>query len=52
VVVIPLGQAEAVLNNLRTVQAAEKSALAQVKSGATSFPSWHEIHARAKIVES
>jgi len=52
VVVVPLARAEAVLAALRAVQAAEESALAQVKSGATSFPSWHEIHARAKIVEA
>lgn len=52
VVVVPLAQAEAVLQALRAVQAAEKSAETQVKSGATSFASWHEIHGRAKIVDA
>lgn len=52
VVVIPLGQADAVLARLRSVQAAEKSADALVKQGLTSFDSWHEILRNARIVQS
>jgi 4-hydroxy-4-methyl-2-oxoglutarate aldolase len=52
VVVIPLGQAEAVLERLRAVRVAEKEAEASVKAGATSMPSWHEVMRHAKIVQS
>ncbi len=52
VVVIPLDQAEAVLERLRAVQAAERTAEAAVKAGATSFPSWVELHRGARIVPS
>lgn len=52
VVVIPLGQADAVLARLLTVQAAEKSAEALVKQGITSFDSWQEILRNARIVQS
>ena len=52
VVVIPLAQADMVLARLRAVQAAERAAEASVKAGATSFPSWHEIHRNARIIQS
>jgi 4-hydroxy-4-methyl-2-oxoglutarate aldolase len=52
VVVIPLATAEAVLEKLHMVQAAEKTAEETVRGGATSFASWHEIHRRARIIES
>jgi len=52
VVVIPLAQAEAVLARLRRVQAAESAAEESVKAGATSMPSWQEIHRQARIVQS
>lgn len=52
VVVVPLGMAEAVLAKLRTVQAAEKAADETVKSGATGFAAWHEIHRQARIIQS
>lgn len=52
VVVIPQGQAEAVLDRLRAVRAAEKEAEQSVKAGATSMPSWHEIMRQARIVQS
>ncbi len=52
VVVIPLARAEAVLEKLHMVQAAEKTAEETVRSGATSFASWHEIHRRARIIQS
>ena len=52
VVVVPLGQADAVLARLRAVQAAEKTAEEAVKAGATSFDAWHEIMRRARIVQS
>jgi 4-hydroxy-4-methyl-2-oxoglutarate aldolase len=52
VVVIPLADAEDVLNRLLAVRAAEDAAIAQVKSGATSFPSWHEIMRNARIIET
>lgn len=52
VVVIPLGQAEAVLARFLSVQKAERSADALVKTGITSFDSWHEIHRNARIVQS
>jgi 4-hydroxy-4-methyl-2-oxoglutarate aldolase len=51
VVVIPLADAENVLERLSAVRAAEDAAIAEVKSGATSFASWHEILRQAKIVE-
>ena len=52
VVVSPLAQAEAVLARLRRVQAAESAAEESVKAGATSMPSWQEIHRQARIVQS
>jgi 4-hydroxy-4-methyl-2-oxoglutarate aldolase len=52
VVVIPQGQAEAVLERLRAVRTAEKQAEASVKAGATSMPSWHEVMRHAKIIQS
>jgi 4-hydroxy-4-methyl-2-oxoglutarate aldolase len=52
VVIVPLARAEAVLAKLRTVQATEKAAEETVKSGATSFASWHEIHRQARIIQS
>jgi 4-hydroxy-4-methyl-2-oxoglutarate aldolase len=52
VVVIPLGEAQAVLERLRAVRAAEKEAEASVKAGATSMPSWHEVMRHARIVQS
>ena len=52
VVVVPLARADAVLAQLRAVQAAEKTAAESVTAGATSFASWHEIHRHARIVES
>lgn len=52
VVVIPLGQAEAVLTRFLSVRKAEMSADALVKTGITSFDSWHEIHRNARIVQS
>jgi 4-hydroxy-4-methyl-2-oxoglutarate aldolase len=52
VVVIPLAQADAVLARLRMVQAAERTAEEAVKAGATSMPSWHEIHRHARIIQS
>jgi len=52
VVVIPLAQAEALLERLRAVRAAEKRAEASVKAGATSMPSWHEVMRHAKIIQS
>jgi 4-hydroxy-4-methyl-2-oxoglutarate aldolase len=51
VVVIPLREAQSVLERLAAVRAAEKSAEAAVKAGATSMPSWHEIMRHAKIVQ-
>jgi 4-hydroxy-4-methyl-2-oxoglutarate aldolase len=50
VVVIPLAQADAVLARFLAVQAAERSAEALVKTGITSFDSWHEIHRNARII--
>jgi 4-hydroxy-4-methyl-2-oxoglutarate aldolase len=50
VVIIPLAEAESVLEKLHMVQAAEKTAEEAVKSGATSFASWHEIHRNARII--
>ena len=52
VVVVPLARAEAVLARLRAVQTAERAAEEMVKSGATSFPSWHDIQRHARIVQS
>jgi 4-hydroxy-4-methyl-2-oxoglutarate aldolase len=52
VVVIPLAQAETVLTRLRAVQAAERTAEAAVKAGATSFASWDDIRRDAKIIQS
>jgi 4-hydroxy-4-methyl-2-oxoglutarate aldolase len=52
VVVVPLAKAEAVLEKLRMVQSAEKSAEASVKAGATSLAAWHEIHRHARIIQS
>lgn len=52
VVVVPLAKAESVLERLRIVQSAEKIAEASVKAGATSLPSWHEIHRQARIIQS
>jgi 4-hydroxy-4-methyl-2-oxoglutarate aldolase len=52
VVVIPLGEAQTVLERLRAVRAAEKEAEASVKAGATSMPSWHEVMRHARIVQS
>ncbi len=52
VVVVPLAMAQAVLAKLRMVQAAEKAAEETVKSGATSFEAWHEIHRQARIIQS
>ena len=52
VVVVPLAKAEVVLAKLRTVQATEKTAEETVKNGATSFASWHEIHRKARIIQS
>jgi 4-hydroxy-4-methyl-2-oxoglutarate aldolase len=52
VVVIPLAQADAVLVRLRAVQAAEKTAEAAVKAGATSLEAWHGILRQARIVQS
>jgi 4-hydroxy-4-methyl-2-oxoglutarate aldolase len=52
VVVIPLAQADAVLARLRAVQAAERAAENAVKAGATSLPSWDEIHRHARIVQA
>ena len=52
VIVIPLAQADAVLENSSSVQAAEKAAEDSVKAGATSFASWHEIHRHARIIQS
>ena len=51
VVVVPLAKAEAVLARLRAVQAAESTAEAAVKAGATSFPAWHEILRHARIIQ-
>jgi hypothetical protein len=34
------------------VQAAERTAEAAVKAGATSMPSWHEIQRNARIIQS
>lgn len=50
VVVIPLAQADAVLARFLKVREAERSAEALVKTGITSFESWHEIHKNARIV--
>ena len=52
VVVVPLAQAQGVLERLRKVQVAEKSAEEAVKGGATSMPAWHEIMRNARIIES
>ena len=52
VVVIPLAEAELVLEKLHMVQAAEKTAEETVKGGATSFASWLEIHRNARIIKS
>jgi 4-hydroxy-4-methyl-2-oxoglutarate aldolase len=52
VVVIPLAKAEAVLEKLHMVQAAEKTAEETVRGGATSFSAWHEIHRRARIIQT
>jgi 4-hydroxy-4-methyl-2-oxoglutarate aldolase len=52
VVVIPLEQADAVLERLRAVQAAELGAEAAVKAGATSFPAWVALHQGARIISS
>ena len=52
VVVVPLAQAAAVLERLRAVQAAERTAEEAVKSGVTSFDSWHEIIRHARIIQS
>lgn len=51
VVVVPLEQAEAVLERLRAVQKAELGAEAAVKAGATSFPSWVALHGGARVIE-
>lgn len=51
VVVVPLDRAEAVVVRLRAIQAAEAGAEAQVKSGATHFPSWKALLDNARIVE-
>jgi 4-hydroxy-4-methyl-2-oxoglutarate aldolase len=51
VVVIPLAHADAVLARFLAVQAAERSADALVKTGITSFESWHEIHRNARIIK-
>jgi 4-hydroxy-4-methyl-2-oxoglutarate aldolase len=50
VVVIPLDQAEAVLDRLRAVQAAEKTAEQVVRDGATVLPSWQPILAGACVI--
>lgn len=52
VVVIPLADAAAVLTRLAAVRAAEDMAIAEVKAGATSFASWHEIMRHARIVQA
>jgi 4-hydroxy-4-methyl-2-oxoglutarate aldolase len=52
VVVIPLAEAESVLEKLHMVQAAEKTAEETVKGGSTSFASWLEIHRNARIIKS
>ena len=52
VVVIPLAKAEAVLEKLHIVKAAEKAAEDSVMAGATSLASWHEIHRHARIISS
>ena len=52
VVVVPLAQAEMVLERLKTIQAAEKSAMEAVKAGATSSASWQDILKQARIVQS
>ena len=52
VVVVPLAIAETVLEKLGQVRAAEKSAENSVKAGSTSLASWHEIHRRARIIQS
>jgi 4-hydroxy-4-methyl-2-oxoglutarate aldolase len=52
VVVIPLARAQAVLERLHRVQAAEKTAEEAVKAGATSMASWHEIHRQARIIQA
>ena len=51
VVVIPQERAKDVLERLRAVQAAEAKAEAQVKAGATSFPSWDALVAGARVVK-
>ena len=52
VVVIPLAKAEAVLEKLHIVKAAEKAAEDLVKAGATSLASWLEIYRHARILQS
>ena len=52
VVVIPLSEADAVLARLHAVRAAEESAAAKVKGGATNSPSWDEILGQAHIVKA
>jgi len=51
VVVVPLAEADAVLARLHAVRAAEETAAAKVKGGATNSPSWDQILGQAHIVK-
>lgn len=52
VVVIPLAQAEAVIETLHKVKTAEKIAEAAIKTGATGLASWHDVIRQARIIQS
>ena len=52
VVVVPLAEADAVLARLHAVRAAEETAAAKVKGGATNSPSWDQILGQAHIVKT
>jgi 4-hydroxy-4-methyl-2-oxoglutarate aldolase len=52
VVVVPLDRAEAVLERLRAVQAAEAKFEAAVKAGATESASWGPLLAGARIIQA
>jgi len=52
VVVVPLDRAEAVLERLRAVQAAEAKAVAAVEGGASHSAAWDPILNSARIIEA
>lgn len=52
VVVVPLDRAEAVLERLQAIRAAEAKFEAAVKAGATSSPAWAPLLSNARIIQS